>query len=1529
MVYCLKLLNRPVLMASLFLSGLVVLATSCSTPDAGPTVAVETFDPPTTYTANFDSGFVLNQWSGDSVRPVLDEKGKDLISGKELPFKGKEVASSSLKPATSRATGVLPIFELEHDTRFARASMPKQRRSLESFPAAANSLPLTGSGPGRKAKTTGRMQPLQHEKIALRLSPPEPAQQARMKDNATYNIQYLDVEQGLSSSYVNVVKTDSRGFLWIGTEGGGISIYDGSSLQHITQKDGLNSNFIRAIHEDKDGNFWIASFGNGLSRYDGHEFRRYTERSGLINNYIISLFGDSRGDLWLAARGEGVSRIRPGKNGVGDSITHFGPHEGLAEGDVYGIAEDQKGRIWFASSQGMSVFDPADSQQQFQLLSPSSLPEKNKMLAVFCDKTGRIWFGGSNNALYCYDGDGQLSDLSSLLDPSTRSIGHIQADADGRILLATEGNGVLILEADPHAAFIRKSRVGLAHGVPERHVRMLAPEAGGKIWMATFGGGIAAYDPGSFVHFTEKEGLPNKIVRAIAEDASGKLWFGTEGGLAAYDGKSFVQLTQKNGLPFNDIRALLLDKKSQLWIGTYGRGLCKLVLDASGRSGKITTYTTESGLSSNTIVSLYEDSRGDLWIGGWNGLTRFSPDQQGNGGHFVHFGQQQGLAGNDIRSIFEDSRGDLWFGSWGSGVSRFRPSANSDSGSILHITDREGLPQNIVLSIVEDKHKQLWFGTFLGGVAKYCPPEITENGRASFTLYNKKQGLAHNSVWSILDDKKDGLWICTQNGLCRLVENPGDSASGQQAGIFIFESQDGLRAQDFMSKIDLLDQHNRAWWGSGKGLVMLDFNKFRAATAPPRLWLRQLELNENFVDYRNGIDSLKKTLNFSQIKRFFNYPELVSIPSAVRQFSFVYTAIDWAGPHKLRYSYRLRGFNDNWSLPSRDTKTSFQSLPPGTYTFEVKAIGVAKRWSEPLAYTFVVLPPWWMTTAAYIVYLILLIGLLLLFNRFMRRRLLERERMRNREKEFEQTREIEKAYISLQATQQQLIHSEKFKEQFLANMSHEIRTPMNAVMGMTQLVLNTKLTQKQRFYLERIKNSSDMLLHIINDILDLSKIDAGKMELEQIDFSLRQVLDQLHATLQHKAEEKGLALLSEIDPQLGDVWLGDPVRLSQVLINLTGNALKFTEIGSVTLKIGPAEGGGIRFDIIDTGIGIPADKFHRIFESFTQVNASDTRNFGGTGLGLSICKHLVELMGGQLLVSSTEGEGTTFSFSLPLPGGSVKQLEARLQAETRVDGSVLDGLWILLVDDNEYNLIVAKDTLLSKSKVKVTAVSSAKAAIDLLQKRTYDIVLMDVQMPQMSGLEATRYIRSQLPAPANRVPIVALTASVLRDDLDKCTQAGMNGYIPKPFRTAQLFYGIAKALKLAVKVESRPALETKKAAKSATLPAQTNLSYLERFCEGDAAKKIKYIRLFLQSSAEFRAKVTEALQNQQWDEIAAQLHGVRTQLMMMGMDACKTEAARLELSLKQGAVTGHSQAKIKALLTAIQQGEKELLALIR
>jgi len=368
--------------------------------------------------------------------------------------------------------------------------------------------------------------------------------------------------------------------------------------------------------------------------------------------------------------------------------------------------------------------------------------------------------------------------------------------------------------------------------------------------------------------------------------------------------------------------------------------------------------------------------------------------------------------------------------------------------------------------------------------------------------------------------------------------------------------------------------------------------------------------------------------------------------------------------------------------------------------------------------------------------------------------------------------------------------SEAFKRQFLTNMSHEIRTPMNAVNGMTDLLLDKNPRPEQLHYLEVISKSSDILLRLINDILDLSKIEAGKLEIESIDFSLYETINQVKETLAVSAAERGLSLIIAVDNNIPDAVTGDPYRLRQVLTNLGSNAIKFTEDGMVeitaVLQQLNSDVATILFEVTDTGIGIPAEKLKSLFDSFTQEQNADTGIYGGTGLGLAISKHLVELQGGHIQVRSMPGQGSVFSFELKLPRGDVGNLQAGTKEKHTTDGSALKGLRVLLVDDNEYNRMVASETLLSKSDVVIDEATNGQEAINMLEQQDYDVILMDIQMPVMNGLDATRYIRSKLPAPKNATPIIALTASMLPGDMDLCDEVGMNGHLPKPFKTWQL-----------------------------------------------------------------------------------------------------------------------------------------------
>ena len=459
------------------------------------------------------------------------------------------------------------------------------------------------------------------------------------------------------------------------------------------------------------------------------------------------------------------------------------------------------------------------------------------------------------------------------------------------------------------------------------------------------------------------------------------------------------------------------------------------------------------------------------------------------------------------------------------------------------------------------------------------------------------------------------------------------------------------------------------------------------------------------------------------------------------------------------------------------------------------------------------------------------------------------------------------------------------KQQFMANMSHEIRTPMNAILGMTNLLLSKERYGEELKYLKSIQQSANNLLVIINDILDLSKIEAGKIIIEHTRFSIPQCLGYIQDMLSFKVKEKHIDFEIDTDPSLPAYFMGDPTRINQVLINLAGNAVKFTEQGHVSIKARMekvvATTYFVVFEISDTGIGISKEYLDSIFDSFTQAGTDVTRKFGGTGLGLTISKQLVDLMKGQIAVESELGKGTTFSVLLPIELAA-DQNHIDSENEFSIHEELPIALKILLVEDNEFNKMVAEDTLkLFLSQAQIDFADNGLIALEKAQKNEYDFILMDIQMPKMDGVEATQLIR-KLPSPYGQVPIVAMTANVFEEDIKHYLASGMNDYIAKPFEIKILIQKIQKLLNSNNKTD----LEITDLAevKSAAIISYTNLDFLKQFTNNDLQKMNKYIGMFLENAPKLLSRLENGMTNQDFEEVKIAAHSLKPQMSYMGID---------------------------------------------
>ncbi|MBL7792337.1 MAG: response regulator, partial [Saprospiraceae bacterium] len=527
--------------------------------------------------------------------------------------------------------------------------------------------------------------------------------------------------------------------------------------------------------------------------------------------------------------------------------------------------------------------------------------------------------------------------------------------------------------------------------------------------------------------------------------------------------------------------------------------------------------------------------------------------------------------------------------------------------------------------------------------------------------------------------------------------------------------------------------------------------------------------------------------------------------------------------------------------------------------------------------------------------------------------------LKQRQKELEKT--VRERTTEAVKQKERAEASEAFKSRFLANMSHEIRTPLHGIAGFTDLLLDTSLSEKQRRWLSSIHQSTERLTVVVNDILDISKFEAGEVRLRQAPFSPARIAADVQDSLSIRAKYKGIDLTVLIGENVPEAVIGDPTRLYQILMNLAGNAVKFTENGEVRLSISGSNQSEpdivyLEFTVSDTGIGITPEKISTIFESFQQAGDDTTARFGGTGLGLTIARELVQLHGSDIRVESELGKGSIFSFVLSLPLANASDLQTKPYHSDSLYFS--EPLRFLLVDENPLNREIASEALYRHfENAAITEATNGKEAVERLEGQDFDLILMDVQMPEMSGTEAAQYIRQHFSGVKQNIPIIALSASTTPEEIEKNLESGMNRHLGKPFKPQELAAAIAEILQLT----PGQALPLTPVASQDPNPANSDgpfdLSFLRDFCAGDEEQVQHFLHKFKAQCPLEMEQLENAFQQQDRDGIFQAAHSFKPQLEFVGL----TGAAQLAADLEQGARKGTS---IEALRDLAEQLKRNL-----
>ncbi|MGB9181726.1 MAG: two-component regulator propeller domain-containing protein, partial [Pyrinomonadaceae bacterium] len=690
-------------------------------------------------------------------------------------------------------------------------------------------------------------------------------------------------ENGLPQNTVHAITQTKDGYIWIATEEG-LARYDGISFTVFDKQNTaqFKSNDVRALFEDRQGALWIST-ADGLLRLRNGKFSSLTTREGLASNTIESVYEDRAGSLWVATSA-GLNRFKDG------AMTTFTTREGLASNNVQALFEDTEGTLWIGTTDGLNRF----KDEKFSTYTTADGLAGNSVAAICQSKDGRLWLS-TPGGLTSFDGGRFRIYTTQDGLPNDRII-YAYADREGSLWLGTAG-GLCRLKDE------RFATLNTASGLSSDIVLSIFEDREGSLWVGTESGGLNLLKDKKFTTYTVKEGLSSDLVKSIYEDRKGNIWIGTSGGgLSLFKDGRFTNYTTKDGLSSNIVLALFDDAEGNLWIGTPD-GLNRF------RDGKFTVYTSADGLSNDFVRSIYADRQGNLWIGTRGGLTRFKD------GDFKIYTAQDGLPNDFVGTIYEDAQGNLWIGTLG-GLSKFKDE------KFTTYTTVDGLSSNVVISLYEDAEASLWIGTSGGGLNRL------KDGK--FNAYTTQDGLLDDVVYRVLEDERNNLWLSCNKGIFRISKRELEDFTNKKIasiGAVVYGTADGMLTRECSGgghPAGWKSSDGRLWFPTIKGVAMIEPAKIKINEQPPPVAIEQIRIDDETIAPSQKIE----------------------MPPGKTRFDFYYAGLSFVAPEKVRFKYKLEGFDKDWVDGGARRVAYYTNLPPGSYQFKVIASNNDGIWNQ-------------------------------------------------------------------------------------------------------------------------------------------------------------------------------------------------------------------------------------------------------------------------------------------------------------------------------------------------------------------------------------------------------------------------------------------------------------------------------------------------------------------------------------------------------------------------------------------------------